>query len=504
MGADRSTVDAADGARNLQSLVLRGLGWKFLSGGVLQAWQIVAAVVLARLLRPHDYGLAGMVLVLTTVVIAFSDLAMGAALIQRRKLTEKDRSTVFWTGVAAGLAFTLVGLGLSGPVARFYGQPDVRDLFAAFSLSFFITSLGTTQKALLTREMNFRSLELRQIAGSVGGGIVGITVAAQGYGAWAIIGQQLTMGVLSTVLLWMVTPWRPHFTYSFESLRNLGGFSANVLGQRLLYQLTRSADNVLIGRFLGPAAVGTYAVAYNVMLLPLSRLGTPIGLVLFPALSRMQDDPERVTTVWLRVNRLLAAVSVPAMLGLIVVAHDFVHVVLGARWAAATPVLQILAWVGVLQAIQTLNEDVLQVRDRTGTMFRFMVLWSSANLLGLVIGLHWGIIGVAVGVSVAGTVVAPVSIWLTARVAGVSMRAFAANLAGVFQAALGMAAVVFAARLLLVSAGVPTVARLLILVLIGIASYLALTAWRMPDVIADVRRLRTRTPAPAPAPVQAA
>jgi O-antigen/teichoic acid export membrane protein len=486
---------AAVQSGNLRRQVVRGLGWKLFSQITLQITQIAVAVMLARLLRPHDYGLAGMVLAVSTLVLVFSDLALGAALVQRRELTEEDRSTVFWTGAAAGILFTAAGVAASGPVARFYGQPAVQPLLAAFSFSFLLTSLGTAQKALLTRDMNFRSLELRQVAGALSGGAVGVSLAAFGAGAWAIIAQQLTLGAVSTVLLWVASSWRPRLVYSFASLRELGGFSGNVFGQRLLYQLTRGADNVLIGRFLGPAAVGAYAVSYNVMLVPLSRLAMPVSEVLFPAMSRMQDDRSRVAHVWLRVNRVVATVSIPAMLGLIVVADEFVRVVLGNRWHSAVPVVRILAWVGALQAVQTLNEDVLQALNRTGTMLRFMMLWSVSSVGSVLVGLHWGIVGVASAFAISGTLLAPVSIWLTARVAGTSLREYAANLSPVIQSSLATVAVVFVARLLLVAAAVPTAPRLVILIAIGIAVHIPLAAWRMPDVVADLRRLRPATSA---------
>jgi len=311
-----------------------------------------------------------------------------------------------------------------------------------------------------------------------------------GLGAWAIIAQQLTVAVVSTTLLWIVCPWRPRFIYSRESLRELGGFSGNVFGQRLLYQLTRSADNVLIGRFLGATALGAYVVSYNVMLVPLSRLGAPVCEVLYPAMSRMQNDPARVAALWLRVNRIVATISVPAMLGVMVVAPDFVHVVLGHRWSAATPVLRILAWVGVLQAIQTLNEDVLQALDRTGTMFRFMMLWSTATVASILIGLHWGIVGVAASFACASTLLAPISLRLTAHAAGTTLREVGRNLFPVVQASLVTVGAVAGARMLLVGAGIPAGERLALLVALGIAIHAPLAAWRMPDIVADLRRLR--------------
>src|SRR3712207_1321898 len=185
----------------------------------------------------------------------------------------------------------------------------------ALSLGFLVTSLGTTQSALLTRELDFRALELRLLAGTLCGAVVGIGAAASGAGAWAIILQQLTIGIVSTTLLWFVSPWRPRFTFSRASLRELGGFSGNVFVQRLLYYAHRNADKLLIGRFLGPVALGPYALAYNGILLPFSRIAGPIQDVLFPAFSRMQDDRAQIASVWIRATRLVASLSIPPLPG---------------------------------------------------------------------------------------------------------------------------------------------------------------------------------------------
>jgi O-antigen/teichoic acid export membrane protein len=300
---------------------------------------------------------------------------------------------------------------------------------------------------------------------------------------------------VSTLLLWLLSPWRPRFLFSLTSLRDLGAFGGSIFGQRLLYYVTRTADNMLIGRFLGPAAVGAYALSYNVMLIPLSRLSVPVAEVMFPALSRLQDERGRVGAMWLRVNRTVAAISVPALLGLVVVAPDFVHVVLGDRWRAATSMIQILAWVGILQAIQNLNGEILQALNRAGMALGFTALWSVSNIAAFVVGLRWGIVGVAAAFAISSTLLAPVSIGLTGRVAGVSLRGFGRNLMGVAQASALMAAGVAGARLLLVHAGVPPAARLVLLILVGIVLYLPLIAWRMPEVVADARSLRSRATA---------
>jgi O-antigen/teichoic acid export membrane protein len=482
---------------SLGGRILSGLAWKVASQVFRQLSRVAVVVILARLLTPAEYGLAAMVLVFSALVLIFTDLALGAALVQRETLSEHDRSTVFWTSVAAGFGFMLLGVALSWPLAAFYGEPDVQPLFAALSLSFPITALGVAHSALLNRELRFKSLELRMMAGTVAGGTVGIVLAYKGYGAWAIIGQQLAIATVSTLLLWAFSPWRPQLAFSLASLRSLGGFSANVFGTRVLFYLNRKLDHMLIGRFLGVSALGAYAVAYNVMLMPLSRIAQPVVEVLFPAMSRIQDDRPRMAAMWLRANRLIGAISIPAMVGLIIVAPEFVATLFGKRWESAVPVIQILAWVGLLQSLQRLNSSVLQACDRTGTLLRYSIVVLFASIVAFVVGLNWGIVGVAAGYAVSSTLVEPYYAWLTARVLDVRPADYARSLSGVAQATVGMAVVVVAAKLWVVSPDLPAAVRLLLLVGIGVVTYLVLAAWRVPELRAELRGLRRRRAAAA-------
>jgi O-antigen/teichoic acid export membrane protein len=489
---DVSTETLAPSAPSLHGRVVRGVAWKAASAIFGQLSRLVVAAILAHLLSPHDYGLAAMVLVFSSLVLVFSDLAFGQALIQRRTLTEADRSTVFWTSVGAGALLTAIGIAISGPVAAFYGEPEVQGLLSVLSLGFIVGSLASTQTALMMRDMDFRTLELRDMAATLVGGGVGIAAALGGYGAWAIILQQLAIGASSTILVWAVSSWRPHLRFSLTSLRNLAGFSANVLGSRLLFYFNRNLDNLLIGRFLGPAALGAYAISYNVMITPMSQISLPLQEVMFPAMSRLQDERERLKAAWLRANRLVGAITIPAMLGLIAVAEEFVAVVLGPKWDSAVPVLQVLAWVGLLQSLQGLNGTILRAVDRTGTLLRYSVIVLIASAIAFVAGLPFGVVGVAVAYAISSTIIEPFYTWLTARTIDASLWEFAKSLAGVAQAAAIMLVAVLLAKTTLVDAGLGPAPRLLLLVAVGIAIYGPCVAWRAPEVVAELDDLRRR------------
>jgi O-antigen/teichoic acid export membrane protein len=490
---------------DIRSRVLHGLVWVAGAQIGMHATRAIVAIAIARLLTPDEYGLAALALVFSSLVMVFSDLALGAALIQRKTLTEKDKNTAFWITLGSGLGFTALGILLAGPIASLYGEPDAKPLLVALSASFFVTAAGATQLTLMMRVMDFRRSELLGLAGSVGGAICGVVLAARGAGAWALVMQQITATLLTTVLIWWRSDWYPRFMFSIASVRDLGGFSLYMLGQRILYYLQVNGDRFMIGRYLGTTALGTYAVAYNTMLVPASKIGGPLQRVFSPAFSRIQDEPERIAAAWARVVRVIGLVALPSLGGLVVVAPDFVPVVLGSQWKDAVPVVQILAWVGIIQAVQALSYDVLMARGRARTMFRFSLVLTACHLTAFGMGLQWGVVGVAVGYAISTTLVEPFQSILAARCLGVSPMVVVRALSGVFQATIAMCGLVLALRLGLVDSGMDQTLRLLVCSLFGALVFVPLCLWRVPELAGDLRGLRRArtqqaprvTPAPA-------
>jgi O-antigen/teichoic acid export membrane protein len=494
--------------QTMRRRVLGGLAWTGGAQIVMQVVRLVVAVSLARILAPDDYGIAAIALVFASLVLVFSDFALGAAIVQRKNLTEDDRSTAFWIAIGAGVTFTLAGALLAPAIAAFYGRPEITDLCRVLSLTFVITSLATTHEALLVRAMEFGKLERRLMASTLAGAAVAIAVALITRDAWALIAQQVAEAIVSTTLLWWFSPWRPTFRFSRASLRALGGFSAPLVGHRLLYYFHRNADNILIGRYVGAAALGAYALAYNIMLFPFSRIAGPVQRVLAPAFARMQDEPERMADAWMRTVRMVGTISIPALCGIVVVAPDFVQVVLGTKWEPVVPILQVLAWVGIVQSLQSLNTDILQARGRTTVVLKFTILFTATHTVAFVIGLQWGVVGVAAAYAISTTLVEPVYTVLTAREISMSPWRLVGAVRGVFEAAIVMALVVLAARLALEDLGVPALPRLVVCVALGAVVYglvyprLAAEGWK--DIRGllggfTARRRKSRAPVAAAA-----
>lgn len=474
---------------SLRSRVAGGLRWKLLSQVVAQLSRTVVGIILAHLLLPAEFGLAAMALAFSGLTTIFTDLALGAALVQRPQITERDRSTVFWTTIGCGAGISGIGIALSPLVADFFSRPAVAPLFAATAVSAFLYSLAGTQIALLTRALNFRSLELREIASTLVGGGGAVALAFAGAGAWAIVGQNLIVGGVSAVLVWRLSSWRPRLVYSGESLRTLGSFGIKTFFSRLLSYANLNADNLLIGRYLGSAPLGIYAIAYNVMFLPVTRVAAPVQQVMFPAFSRLQDDHEKLGRTWIRGSQLMAALNVSAFLGLAVVAPDFVPVVLGGRWHAAVPVLQLLSLAGAAQMLQTLNWSVLQAVGHSGRLLRFMVFSTTITVGAFVAGLQWGVVGVAGLFAISRVVGSTVFAWTTCRTIGLPLLRYMRGFSPIVRVSVPMAGAVYLLRIGLVAAGVGTAPRLVLLVAAGIAIYGALVLWQARDLAAELVRM---------------
>jgi O-antigen/teichoic acid export membrane protein len=486
-GAERESKQEAP----LRSLVLHGFAWGIATNVVLQVFRIVSAVLLARLLTPHEYGIAAMALVFTGIVALFMDLSLGVGLVQRPQITESDRSTVFWTCCVLGVTVTGAGVALSGLIASFFNQPQVQPLFAVVSLTFLLGALGATHAALMQREMAFRRMNLAVGAGTIAGGLVGIGLAAGGLGPWALIGQGVCVAAVTTALLWLAMPWRPRFVYSFDSLRDLGPFGVRVLGVKALDFFRINGDNILIGKFLGSQPLGTYTVAFNILIMPIGRIFVVIMDTLLPAFSRLQSDSKRLASAWLRLNRVVAAVFVPALVGLAAVAPDFVDALLGHKWAAVTPVLQALCLAMIALVVTVLGNSVLTALGKAGFLLKFTLAEVALLMGGVAAGLHWGIMGVAVAYSAVTFSTRSCFVWATTRVLGVSLRQWASTVWGVAQATALMAVAVVMTRVTLGGTDTPLAARLALEVAVGVAVYIPvclLVDRKLRAELAEIRR----------------
>jgi PST family polysaccharide transporter len=274
--------------------------------------------------------------------------------------------------------------------------------------------------------MEFRALETISVVATAGGAVVGIALAAGGAGPWALIGNALAVSALSSVLVWRRSAWRPRLRFSVRSLRRLSGFASLLFAARVLAALQRSADRLLIGRYLGAPALGAYAVSSSIVAVPAARLVDPIRAVLFPALSRLQDSRSELARAWLRVTGLVVALVAPLLASLALAADEIVALALPQRWSESAPLLRILALAALAQLAGSMNAVVLTALGRLSVVVRVFGVTLLLSLVGFAVGRRYGVEGAAAGYAAATVLLTPLYVAITARSVRVPARALAA------------------------------------------------------------------------------
>jgi O-antigen/teichoic acid export membrane protein len=436
-------------SNDLRGRTITGLGWSGISQVLNQGFIWAISIVLARILGPKVYGLIGMIMVFTGFATVFGDFGLGAAIIQRKDLETRHLNAAFWINVTMGATLTMLMVALSPVVAWFYKEAVLLPLTAMIALKYVIDSLRVVQIALLNREMRFKTLAGIQMGSNVVSGLVGLGFALYGMGAWSLVAQTLGASAVLFVVSWRLGSWRPRFSFELRACKELFGFSAYVLGNDVVNYWARTLDQLLIGRFLGPAALGIYSRAYTLMLMPLNQISRVVGRVMFPALSSIQDDKPRVKRAYLKSISVIGLVTFPMMIGSFVVSDHFILALLGPKWAGAIPIFKIFCWVGLLQSIWTTVGWIYFSQGRTGLYLTMGAINSGACMLAFVIGIRWGIIGVAWSYFIYNSVLFYPGLTIPGRLIDLTFSEMVKSLSPMFFCALIMGAAVWGVRWLL-------------------------------------------------------
>lgn len=454
-------------------------------------------IVLVRLLAPGDFGLIAMAAVFTTMFNLFSDMGIARAVIQRRDVDDEYLSTAFWGNFASGIVLCALAVVAAEFIAEFFRQPLVAPVFAVLSLRFVFAGMNATQDAILSRQMKFSTITIRNIISIIVGGSLGVGVALGGGGVWSLVGQALGTAFTRTVVLWFATPWRPAFRFSWQKFRDLWHFGSRVLGGQVFSYVIKQSDNLLIGKILGPTLLGFYAFGYGMFLSPLVDIGLIVGRVIFPAFSLIQQDVERFRRGFLMATTYVTLFTLPALVGLFLVAPDLIPVLFGPKWLPSVPVVRVLLIAAILQLPTTLWAAVFMAKGRPDWLLKWGFVSACLYVPAFFVGLRWGIVGVATGYTISTAVLIPVQLQLVRRLVGFRMREYLGSIQNVAAASAFMAFCVVLIRSFLTVQGAHPALRLAAAVAVGVTTYGGVVALIQRDLITglvqmvvDLRRPR--------------
>jgi polysaccharide transporter, PST family len=489
---DAPEPDPRDARRQFRQDVATGLTWTLIGTWGRQGIDLIVFVILARLLLPEDFGLVGLAMVFVLLAQLLVDQGMGDALVQRREITALQIDTAFWVAVSTGGLLTVALFVLAWPIAALLGEPELQPILQVLSLTFVLAAFTTIQIALLRRQLAFRSLSLRALAASAGGGAVGVAAAIAGWGVWALVAQQVASAIFSVVTLWWVTTWRPSWNASRAEFGGLFRFGIQVVGGDVITYMTRNVDNLLVGAAMGTATLGFYVVGYRILTATQAVLVQITRKMTFPVFSRLQDEPERMVRTYNRVTAAAATIILPGYIAASIVAPELIAVLFGTRWEAESgPVARVLLLIGPVVAVQALSIAMLNAVGRPDVAFRFRLITTIITVAGFVLAVQTGqIVAMAAAYVIPGYLLLPLNLLWMQRYAGIGVWAYLARLRGVAAATVVMALVMIGGRYLLGEQR-PLV---ILLALLGVAavSYLG-SLWLfdrqlMVDVLGFARR----------------
>lgn len=410
--------------------------WRLAAWSVQAVLQLGVGVLLARLLPPAQFGLAGLAMVLITFATLVSELGLGLAVVQRRPLTERHVRVAFTASLLMGIAVAFVICLLAPLSAPLLRSPELPPLLRAMTIVFVAGALGATGRAMLQRALDFRRLFAIDVASyGLGYAAVAVPLALGGYGAWSLVIGSMAQSAVGAALALAFARHPVLPLLARTELRELCGYGAAATLNQVVNGVARNADNLLVGRMLGPAALGVYARAFNLMTLPLAAVGDVMWHVLLPAMADVRDDRDRLGRAWLAAVQASALAAAPLMAGLAAAAPHIAAGVYGPAWTGMAAPLQVLCAAGAFRAVYHVSGALTHASGRVMAELWRQSLYAALVVAGAILGSRWGVTGVAWGVVVSIAVMYGMMARLGLRITGLRWRDFfAAQLPG---AALG-------------------------------------------------------------------
>ena len=385
--------------QDLKEKTIRGGFARMCAQAVSLLLRVVSLMVLARLLGPKDFGLVGMVTAFTGVLELFRDFGLSSAAVQRATVTEEQISTLFWINIFVGGLLAVLAAAVSPAIAGFYHEPRLVAVTIVLAAGFLFNAAGVQHSVLLQRQMRFTALAIVSVVSLIAGSAIGIGGAMAGYGYWALVAMTIAIPLTNTIGLWIASAWVPGMPRRRAGIRSMMRFGGTITLNGLVVYIASNFEKVLLGRFWGVDAIGIYGRAYQLINIPTANLNSTVGEVAFSALSRLQGEPGRLRSYFLKGYSLVLALTLPITVACALFADDIVFVFLGPKWKAAVPIFRLLAPTILVFAIANPLSWLLNSIGLVERNLKAALVIAPSMIIGYLIGLPYGPKGVALAYS---------------------------------------------------------------------------------------------------------
>ena len=386
-------------AKNLKQKAASGMVWSGLQKYSTMIIQFISGIVLARLLTPYDYGCIGMLSIFILLAEAFIDGGFGSALIQKKRPTQEDYSTIFFWNLGMAAVMYAVLFFTAPAISRFYDIPLLCDVLRVQGLVLFIYAFNIIQKNQLQKKLNFKLLSIVTIATSLLALGITIFMAYKGFGVWALVAQFLITPAIPALVFWFYVKWRPTWTFSWTSFKELFSFGFYMFLTNLLNQFGTQIQGLLIGKFYNASTMGYYSKAHGLERLASTSISSVMTQVTYPLYAEAQDNKVQLANMIRRITMTLSYLTFPLMFILLLCAKPIFVLLYSDRWLHSVPYFQVLCLAGLAFCLQSVNNQSVAAVGKSRAMFIWTVIKRAVGIGFMIVGLVWfGMKGLLVGV----------------------------------------------------------------------------------------------------------
>ena len=358
---------------NLKERGIKAFIWDFFGKMSTHGMGFIVTIFLARLLEPSDFGLIAIIMVIIGIASVFTDVGLGGALIQRRKVHPVHYSSVFYFNIVIGFLLTLITYFSAPWIGDFYNSQPLLPLVQVMALSFVINAFSSVQSIRLRKELNYTLLTKISLISSFSSGVLGISLALWGAGVWSLVVQTLTMGVIYNMLIWSATNWRPSLNFSWKALIQLWGFGFRMFLAGMLDAVFTRLDFLIIGKLFPPATLGYYQRAKSLNGMVVEYSSGSLMAVLFPVLSKVKNDLARFQNIIIKSLGIICFVAFFLLGVLYLVSEELIVLVFSDKWLPSVDVFKILVLSGFSYPISALLVNVLASRGNSKLFLRLEI-----------------------------------------------------------------------------------------------------------------------------------
>lgn len=453
----------------LKDKLISGLFWKFGERIIAQGVSFVLSLILARILLPEQYGIVAIVLIFINLANVFVTDGLGSSLVQKKDSDETDFSTMFYCGLLTAAVLYVIMFVAAPFIAEFYAEPLLEPVIRVLSLQIPLSSIKSIQHAYVSKHMIFKKFFWSTLGGTLISGVIGVIMAYNGFGVWALVQQYLTNTTVDIIVLLFTVSWRPRLKFSFASAKRLYGYSWKLTCAAFINALYSDIRGIIIGKVYTTEDLAYSNKGGHFPSLVITNINASISSVLFPALSQVNNEREKLKKLTRKSIRMTTYIIFPMMLGMFVVAEPMIEILLTEKWLPCVPFLQLSCLYWMFQPLLTANAQVMKATGESWIYLKLEVIKKIIGFALVISTMYISIYALVISNVIFAFISTIINIWPTKRMIDYGYREQFADIVPNLLLSVFMAGIVY----LITFLQLPTILTLVIQIVLGVVIYLA-------------------------------